>query len=105
MSNLLLSNLSRYKDTKVFSEGGIVEFALFEAPNEFVEARTDFKIHRVKQNEVGFLDLLAVRYYGRGYETLWWVIALANALIDPETEMFPGMTLVIPPRDAVVLFL
>jgi hypothetical protein len=86
-------------------EGGVLEFALMEPIREFTEKVEGYRIHRVKQNEVGFLDLLAVQYYGIGYEKLWWVIAYANAMIDPESEMYPGLALLIPPRTAVIQFL
>ena len=80
-------------------------FALFEPPGDFFEPRSDYKVHRIKEHEVGFLDKLAVQYYGSNNEELWWVIALANAIVDPEREMYPGMTLAIPPQAAVVQFL
>jgi len=104
-TTISLSNLSRYKDTPVFQEGDEIEFALFEPLPEFFEPRDDYRIHRVKMNEIGFLDLLAVQYYGHGHEKLWWVIALANAIVDPEIDMYPGMALAIPPRSVVAQFL
>lgn len=102
---VVLSSLSRYKDTKAYSQGSLVEFALFEPLKEFVTTRAGYRIHRVKENEVGFLDILATQYYGDGYEKLWWVIAYTNAILDPENEMFPGLPLVIPPRSAVLQFI
>ncbi len=95
---------SRYKDTPVFSEGGKPEFGLWEPPPEFDKLAPGTKTHVVSSFEVGFLDLLAVRYYGPGHEHLFWVIAQANAIADPEKEMYPGQTLTIPARSAVVQF-
>lgn len=100
-----LAATSRYKDTLVYTEGGIPEFALFEPPPEFAIGQSGVVTHRVSQHEIGFLDLLAVRYYGHGYEQLWWVIALANGILDPELDMTVGQALGIPSRDAVIQFI
>lgn len=104
-SNISLSNFSRYKDTAVYADSdGVTRFALWEPPKEFVSVSNP-TLHRVTQDEIGFLDGIAVRYYGIGYERLWWVILQANGLIDPEREIYPGQVLVIPPRTAVQQFL
>lgn len=97
MASLTLSRLSRYKDTPVFQAGDFVEFGLWEPPAEFQTQPAGSQIHTVKAHEVGFLDILAARYYGDGYEELWWSIAAANGIIDQERDMYPGMKLVIPP--------
>ncbi len=78
-----------------------------EGPREFTAPARAVAgtIHTVAFHEIGFLDLLAVRYYGPGYERMWWSIAMANAMIDPEREMFPGQQLLIPPRASVSQFL
>ena len=103
MVTLNLSILSRYKDTPVYvSATGKPEFALFEAPIEFTEGREDYREHRLRKFEVGMLDKLAVRYFGAGYESMWWVIALVNGMVDPEVEMFSGQVLLIPSREAVL---
>ncbi len=104
-SFVVLPASSRYKDTPVFDEGGALEFALWETPPEFVDLPQGSLLHLVRSNEVGFLDAIAVLYYGRGFEQLWPAIAAANGIIDPELEMFPGMQLVIPPRVQVNVFL
>lgn len=100
-----ISAESRYKDTPVFSEGGTLEYALWEPPAEFATVRDGYQLHRVARAEVGFPDLIAVKYYGQGHEQLWWSIMQANAIIDPETELFPGKVLYIPPRTAVIQFM
>ena len=102
---LRISAASRYKDTPAFNEGGVLEYALWEPPTEFTIVRDGYRVHRVVRSEVGFPDLIAVKYYGQGYEMLWWSIMQANAIIDPETELFPGKVLYIPPRTAVIQFM
>lgn len=101
---LSLEPSSRYKDTPVYDEGGNVEFALWTPPEEFITTDRRARLHRVSQPEIGFLDMVAAREWGEGYEQFWWVIAQANALIDPETEMYAGMVLVIPPRSTLVAY-
>jgi hypothetical protein len=95
---------TRYKDTRVYDDDGVVSFALLEPPPELVAAADDI-VHMVQEHEVGFLDKIAANYYGTGYEKLWWVIALVNGVIDAETELFPGARIRIPQRSRVVQFL
>jgi nucleoid-associated protein YgaU len=95
---------SRYKDTPVYDSADGPVFALMEPPEEFVRPQSSFQFHRVKRSEIGFLDLLASRYYGQGQEDLWWAIALANAMVDPEKDMYVGQVLVIPDRTTVLDF-
>lgn len=97
---------SRYKDTPSFQrEDGVGEmFGLWRVPVEFQEQASNSLRHVTKGDEIGFLDILAARYYGFGYEHLWWVIAVANGIVDVERDMKVGMTLRIPPRDLVMSF-
>lgn len=98
MATLELSRLNRYKDTKAFSAGDNVEFGLWEAPPEFLVENQPVgsRLHTVRSNEVGFLDLIAVRYFGAGFEEMWWAIAQANSMMNPEQEMYAGQKLIIP---------
>ena len=103
--SITLTNLSRYKDTNVFVGTRGPEFALFEPPPEFIQESNEYRRHRIRSNEIGFLDKLSVQYYGQGYERLWWSIALANQIIDQERDMKAGEVLVIPPRALAFQFL
>ncbi len=106
MATLTLSSLSRFKDTGVYTGvDGTPEFALWEAPVEFTEDRDGYREHRVKRNEIGLLDMLAVRYFGPGHESLWWIIARVNGIVDSEMEMYEQQVILIPPRDAVLEFI
>lgn len=104
MTTLRLAPDSRYKDTNAYSVETEVEFALWEPPAEFTDPDAGSRLHRVGQHEIGFLDKIAVDEWGAGYEPFWWAIAQANAIIDPETEMYAGMVLTIPPRSLVVAY-
>lgn len=103
-ATLSLSPESRYKDTRIYDDAGVVSFALMEPPPELVAAIDDV-IHTVQGHEVGFLDKIAAHYYGPGYEKLWWIIALVNGIIDAEAELFPGARIRIPQRARMVQFL
>ena len=106
MPEITLSALSRFKSTQVYTAAdGTPEFALWEAPVEFTEDRDGYREHRIKQNEIGMLDMLAVNYFGPGYESLGWIIALVNGMVDPEMEMRTRQIIIIPPRDAVIEFI
>lgn len=100
-----LSNFSRYKDTAIYKRAGKNVFGLFEIPTEFTTDRDDYIRHKVAPGEIGFLDKIALEYYGEGMEDLWWVISFANTIIDPDEEMYVGQILDIPPRSAVLQFL
>lgn len=99
-----ISTNSRYKDTIAYQGDRGVEYGLWAAPDEFNEQSTGDAEHIVAEDEVGFLDKLAVDYYGEGYEVYWWAIAQQNGIIDPEAEMFPGQILRIPARQRIVEF-
>lgn len=101
----LVSLKSRYKDTFAYVESGGVEvMGPFQPPAEFDKPAKGWISHVVQQDEVGFPDILAVRYYGKGSEALWWCICLANGIIDPDLDMVAGKTLTIPPRDLVAQY-
>lgn len=102
--SVTLSNLSRYKDTPVYNTGGTLEFGLWAPIKEFTTLPLGSKVHTVRQNEVGMLDMIAKKYFGAGYEVLWWVIAQANNIMDMEIDMYPGQVLVIPPRPSLIAF-
>jgi hypothetical protein len=95
---------SRYKDTnnENTSEGTVL--SLWVPPVEFQTVKDNWGTHTVRQHEVGFLDILAARYFGAGMEQLWWVIAQANGIVDPDVDMYPGQRLRIPSRDEVMTF-
>lgn len=96
---------SRYKDTYVRVTSSTAELGLWNPPLEFRTPKADWKTHVVRQNEVGFLDILAVQYFGSGMETLWWVIAQANGMVDPDAEMYAGMKLRVPTREDVLAYI
>jgi nucleoid-associated protein YgaU len=98
--SIIIPRDSRYKDTKVHRDARGLSYGVYVHPVEFDTVSSAYQLHRVVASEVGFLDMIAVRYYGDGFERLWWSIAQVNRIIDPERDMRVGQTLVIPPRSA-----
>lgn len=88
---------SRYKKVRYFqrSHPGIGSFIEPETwnPPEILR-RDDDKFTEVKAGEEGRLDLVALRLYKT--DRLWWVIALANNILDPFTDVPVGRTLRYP---------
>ena len=113
---LQLSNRSRYKLTRIFfneasdpriegrNEDGL-EFGLLSVLDDFLKLGTNVRTHTVTSADIGFLDQIAVKFYGAGFEDFWWVLGYVNNIADPDEEMFVGQTLTIPPREAVTTFL
>ncbi len=96
---------SRYKTTKVFEGPRGLELGLLEVLDDFYIVGSTFRTYVVRSLDIGFLDRIAVQFYGAGFEWAWWVLAYANSMVDPDQEMFVGQRLVIPPRDSVQRFL
>ena len=88
------SSLSRYKDIRTIR---------VEEDNHLIhETMYDFKIpeddsdkyYTVLPRQEGRLDVISLLNYG--VSTYWWVIGLANNIIDPIEDIKAGMVLRIP---------
>jgi hypothetical protein len=97
--------ISRYKTTKVYEGDRGRELALMEVLPDLYTLGSEFRTYVVRSPDIGFLDRIAVLFYGAGHEWAWWAIAYANNMVDPDQEMFVGQRLTIPPRDALQRFL
>ncbi len=90
-----------YRKTRVYSDGtvlpGTLRFGVWRAPAFTVTDQT--QRHTVTSKDVGQMDLIAYTYYGD--ESLWWVIAWANRIKNPITDMFVGQQLVIPDQASI----
>jgi nucleoid-associated protein YgaU len=62
----------------------ILDFRLVDATSRYV----------VKEDEIGHYDLISFRAYG--IEELYWVIMLVNNVVNPLSDLYPGMVLTIP---------
>lgn len=106
MAAIVTTSSSRYRRTPLLNEDGLYFYGPYIPPTEFDQAYPSGTItHLVSIQEVGFLDKIAVRYYGPGNEGLWWAICRVNGIIDVETDMWPGLKLTIPTIQIAKLFL
>lgn len=71
---------------------------IFESPNLFNLSNTINKYHVVEDSEEGRLDIISQMYYGD--PQYFWVIAMANNIIDPLT-IIRGTILKIPEFDSL----
>lgn len=84
----------RYRNCKILTdkETGEVLLSTREIKDIF-ETPTD-TYHRIESHELNRLDLLAYKYYQN--PLLWWVIAQANNIFDPFSEISVGTLIRIP---------
>lgn len=98
---------TRYKDTPVIPDPGDGKgdrHGLWVPPEEFENVAAEDMQLETAASAGGFLDEVAFRAYGSGYERYWWVIARAQGIIDPEREVPAGAILRVPPRGAATTF-
>lgn len=57
-----------------------------------IEVQPDDLRHTVQDHDR--LDSIAARYYGD--PNLWWILAHANDIEDPITQLYAGLELVVP---------
>lgn len=102
-------NESRYKLSKVHqdvdADAGDVVFGPLAKLVDFHALGTAARQYRMAQQDVGFMDKLAVQFFGPGREEFWWVLAYANMVIDPETDLDAGSVLQIPDVSLLSSFL
>ena len=104
---------SRYKDTPLVriadSPGSevFITYDQFVPPQEFASKlnANQFTVYTVSRMDVGFPDRIAWLCWGAGMEPYWWIIAMVNGIIDPETDLFPGQQLLVPVSSLLQLFL
>lgn len=86
---------SRLKDTKVLMNDTTRtrEWGLWASDPVFSNA-TDYTLHRVRDVDIGRLDLLSYQYYGTVEYA--WMIADANSFRNPFSDMHVGDLIRIP---------
>lgn len=95
-----IGNRSRYKMSKAYTDctRGVV-FGQMRTVKDFYTLGGDYEVHRIPKRQIGFLDKVASDWYGIGNEDMWWTIAYANSVIDPEFDLKSGQALVIPTNE------
>ena len=99
---------SRFRDTSLYRsrDVGLYFYGPYVPPVEFEQKYFESTVtHLVAIHEIGFLDKIAVKYYGAGNEALWWVICRINGIVDVEVDVWPGRKLTIPTLEVVNHFL
>lgn len=90
----------------IVNERGQTEVSL-DTLSATYELLTDQQIaydtFQITDSEAQQLDAVAYRYYGDSQ--LWWLIAAFNFIIDPYTEVVPGLKVRVPRLDEVMIYL
>jgi len=87
------SPTSRYKDTYIYkNDDGKFYYGIWKVPK--IEQQPDDISHTIKYGETLRLENLAYTYYNN--KLLYWVIATANNIIDPFTELEENQVIRIP---------
>ena len=86
--------LSRYKDLRRIKTSDNV--LIHETMYDFDVVETDDDIyHTVTKTEEGRIDVISLIAYDNS--RYWWIIAIANNIIDPLNDIVEGTVLRIPP--------
>ena len=105
MATIRIATSSRYRSTSLHQDVDLLQYGTYQPPAEFEDVSPgNYATYVVAVQDVGFLDKIAVRFYGPGTEAYWWVICRVNGIVDVETDLWPGRKLVIPPLSAVSAF-
>ncbi len=92
----VVQSTSRYMVRTHLYDGTFL-FLPFQRKKAIPSSTADL-LHTVTEGEVGKLDNIAWHYYGT--PDLWWVIAMANGILNP-LRVTPGTVLRIPSMDIV----
>ena len=86
----------RYRRTRIYLDQtikpGTQRLGIWAAPRFTLDGAE--QRHTVTAADVGHIDLIAKTYYKD--ERLWWIVAWANRIKNPITDMYIGQQLVIP---------
>lgn len=93
------SREDRYRNCKILKDIESDQNLLSTRDLPIIKVSNSDRYHEVKSFEEGRLDILAQRYYNNAL--LWWVIAEANDIFDPITEVIAGKDLRIPSIDSL----
>lgn len=106
MATISVPITSRFRYTRVFFTNGLYRYGTYVPPPSFETVQAgNYSSYSVTASDIGFLDRIAVRFYGPGNESMWWALCRVNGIIDPEVDVWPGRKLKIPPREQVVQFI
>ena len=82
--------------TPIYNVGGTVVFGL---RREVIPPDPTDRVITITKQLEGKLDLIASEIYGT--TDCWWILAEANQLLDPMTEVTAGTKLRVPTKERV----
>ena len=88
---------SRYTNNPLFIASSDLILNTFE--RRAYQEQADDTYYTVQGDRQFRLDLISQDSYGT--TELWWLIAWANQIVDPFTEVTVGVRLIIPPKSEV----
>lgn len=93
LTKLGLPRTSRFRQTLIYPDLDM-SFGLWAFKNVTIPADVSDTTHKVLLDEEYRWDLIAYREYQTPY--LWWVLCLANKVLDPFIKPMAGETLRVP---------
>lgn len=98
LPKVVYRNNCRYKNLRTIQDPDTGKIYHESWSQKFIDKSADDQYFTVSKAEEGRLDIIATSFYGT--PNYWWVIALANYIIDP-FDVEAGTTLRIPPITAL----
>ena len=99
-SKVVYKNASRYKNQRTIKDILTNKIHHESWDKQFIRVSSEDSYFTVTNVEIGRLDIISARFYGT--PRFWWVIAMANNIIDP-FDVPLGTTLRIPVKQSLYL--
>lgn len=90
----MYDNASRYQTLRTITDPETKKIYHENWIQKFIDESADDQFFTVTKAEEGRLDIIAAQFYGTA--RFWWIIALANYIIDP-FDCKVGTVLRVPP--------
>jgi len=97
---VIYKNASRYKNLRTIQDPLTNKIHHESWDRQYIRTSSEDGYFTVTNVEIGRLDIISTRYYGT--PRFWWVIAMANNIIDP-FDVPLGTTLRIPLKQSLYL--
>lgn len=76
----------------------LTSFKFYDFPT-FV-SNSPFPMYGVSDADVGALDLISYKVYNRKHQ-FWWILGLANKVMDPFNDLLAGMVLIVIDQNVI----
>lgn len=100
LPEIIYENACRYKNLRTIKDEYTNNIHHESWKKHTVRSSNEDEYYTVSNVDEGRLDIIAYNFYGT--PRFWWVIALANEIIDP-FDIPVGTTLRIPPKHSLYL--